>query len=139
MSLQLRLRDITLPQGEDFTNMSSQDMPLENRVKLLIIRDLLNLNWKVGVAGEKIEIAPPDFYDKETIRQTMSVKRLEIIRENRNWINNHLDLARSNLAKGSDVLLSRIDPVFEVCETEKQHKIFRIFRYYRRLLNRLGG
>ena len=60
----------------------------------------------------------------------MSFKRKEIIDQNRTWINNHISLARQNLAQGKDVLNSNIEPVIEVCETQKQHDLFRIFRYY---------
>ena len=59
----------------------------------------------------------------------MSFKRVEIIEKNREWINNHLRIARANLADGYDVLCSNIDPIIEICETKKQHNLFRILIY----------
>jgi len=60
----------------------------------------------------------------------MAYSRNEIIERNNIWIKGHLDLARINLAPGNDVLKSKICPRIEVCETQEQHDIFRIFRYY---------
>ncbi|OQB93134.1 MAG: hypothetical protein BWX82_00672 [Parcubacteria group bacterium ADurb.Bin115] len=102
----------------------------EERVKLLIIRDLLRLDWKVNFDNEKIVIVPPKDYDKETIRQSMAVKREEILFKNRKWIENNINIARENLADGCEVLKSKIKPIVEICETPEQHKIFRLFRYY---------
>ena len=39
-------------------------------------------------------------------------------------------MGRSNLARGIDVLGSEIKPRIELCETQKQHDLFRLFRYY---------
>lgn len=107
--------------------------PLEERVKWLILRDLSNVNWTITLPthdNPKLMINPPEAYDKETIKQSMGVKRSEVIRKNKTWIENHIGIARANLANGRDVLKSRIKPSFEVCETPKQHALFRIFRYY---------
>ena len=60
----------------------------------------------------------------------MAFKRDEIIDKHKNWIQKNIDFARSNLASGFDVLTSEIKPFIEVCETEKQHRLFRMFRYY---------
>lgn len=100
------------------------------KVKLLILRDLVNLNWSVNFKGGKVEVQPPISYDKETIRSAMAVKRHEIINQNRKWIDKHLPLAKKNMATGLEALYSKIDPIIEVCETQKQHDLFRIFRYY---------
>ncbi len=102
----------------------------EEKVKLLIIRDLLRLNWKVNFDNEKIVIVPPKDYDKEIIRQSMAVKREEILFKNRKWIESNIKIARENLADGCEVLKSKIKPIVEICETPEQHKIFRLFRYY---------
>ncbi len=102
----------------------------EEKVKLLIIRDLLRLNWKVSFDNEKIVIVPPKDYDKEIIRQSMAVKRDEILFKNRKWIENNIKIVRENLADGCEVLKSKIKPIIEICETPEQHKIFRLFRYY---------
>ena len=41
-----------------------------------------------------------------------------------------MEFARKNLANGTDVLRSSIQPEIEVFETQKQHDLFRIYRYY---------
>jgi hypothetical protein len=102
----------------------------EEKVKLLIIRDLQRLGWSTKVDNKKIEIVPPMTYDKETIKYSMSIKRQEIIAKNKDWINDHVELARNNLADGVEVLDSSIEPVIEVCETQKDYDLFRFFRYY---------
>ncbi len=102
----------------------------KQRVKLLILRDLMNLDWDIKFGKKKIEVFPPEAYDKGTIRQAMSVKRQEIININRQWIDKKIEFARNNLANGYDVMSSEIDPIIEVCETQKQKDLFRIFRYY---------
>jgi len=107
-----------------------QSKPIEEQVKFSILRDLLNLNWEINYRNGKVEIVPPSVYDKNTIRKSMSVKRNEIIRNNRKWIDEHIDFARKNLADGLSVFTSKIKPIIEVCESKKQHNLFRIFRYY---------
>ena len=102
----------------------------EQRVKLLILRDLMNLDWDIKFGKKKIEVVPPEAYDKDTIKQAMSVKREEIIKANRKWIDKHIDFARKNLAFGYEVMSSQIDPILEVCETQKQKDLFRLYRYY---------
>jgi hypothetical protein len=102
----------------------------QQKVKLLILRDLWNLDWEIKIAKNKIEVFPPITYDKETIRQAMSIKRDEIIRINRIWIDKNIGLARENLTTGLEALHSKIDPFIEVCKTKKQLDLFRIFRYY---------
>jgi hypothetical protein len=90
----------------------------------------MNLDWDIKFGSKKIEVFPPETYDKETIKQAMSVKREEIINTNRQWIDKKIEFARENLASGYDVMCSEIDPIIEVCETQKQKDLFRIFRYY---------
>ncbi|MDR0572877.1 MAG: DUF4338 domain-containing protein [Tannerella sp.] len=103
---------------------------IKETVVLSIIRDLTRLNWSVKHQDKKIIIEPPDVYDKDVIRHSMSIKRDEIIEKNRIWIDNHIEMARNNLSDGSDVLKSEIAPVIEICSTQKQHDLFRLFRYY---------
>ncbi len=106
---------------------------LEEQVVNSIRRDLERLNWKFKLPTKKYAyptLIPPDYYDKETIRDSMAFKRNEIIEKNRDWIDNHLQVVKANLADGYDVLCSSIDPVIEICETKKQHDLFRILRYY---------
>ncbi len=102
----------------------------EEKVKLLLIRDLFRLNWRKEISRKTLRIFPPIFYDKEIIKQSMSISRKEILNKNKEWINKHIDLAQKNLAKGKDVLKSMILPRIELCESQKQHDIFRILRYY---------
>jgi len=118
----------TIP-NENLT-LNIADKSLEEKVKLLILRDLLRLNWRVKIQNNKVEVLPPAHYHKETIRQSMAIRRNEIILKNKSWIEKHIDIARKNLATGYDALHSEIKPVIEVCQTQKQHDLFRIFRYY---------
>jgi hypothetical protein len=105
--------------------------PIEERVTLLLIRDLLRLGWHIKSNSKKsLELLPPKSYGKEVIKEAMAYSRNEMIERNKSWIERHLDIARSNLAKGSDVLNSKICPRIEVCKTQNQHDIFRILRYY---------
>lgn len=103
---------------------------LEEKVKLLIIRDLMNLGWNINFRSQRIDITPPAFYDKEIIKKSMSFKRNEIIKENLDFIEKNIQFARDNLTDGIDLLKSKIIPKIEVCETPKQHKLFRMYRYY---------
>jgi hypothetical protein len=122
---------LTLPSVEQYNTKSCvQTNSLKGKVVLLILRDLMRLNWSIKYLEDRIEIIPPAHYDKIMIKASMAVKRHEIIEANRLWIDKHIDLARANLANGSDVLDSKIQPVVEVCKTQKQHNLFRIFRYY---------
>ncbi|MDI3478536.1 MAG: hypothetical protein PWQ59_2061 [Thermoanaerobacterium sp.] len=104
--------------------------PLEEQVKLLILRDLLRLNWNVNFKNDEVEVVPPAYYDKETIKQSMAIRRNEIISKNKSWIEKHINFARENLANGYEALNSKIEPIIEVCESQSQHNLFRIFRYY---------
>lgn len=104
--------------------------PLEEQVKILILRDLLRLNWNVNIQNNKVEVVPPAHYDKETIKQSMSIRRNEIISKNKSWVDKHIDFARENLANGYEALSSEIEPIIEVCQSQKQHDLFRILRYY---------
>jgi hypothetical protein len=110
-----------------------KEIPLEEQVVNSIRRDLERLNWKFKLPTKKNAyptLVPPENYDKETIKNSMSFKRDEIIVKHRRWIDKNIEFARNNLAMGIDVLNSEIDPIIEVCETEKQHRLFRILRYY---------
>jgi hypothetical protein len=110
-----------------------KEIPLEEQVVNSIRRDLERLNWKFKLPTKKNSyptLVPPESYDKETIKNSMSFKRDEIIVKHRRWIDKNIEFARNNLAMGIDVLNSEIDPIIEVCETEKQHRLFRILRYY---------
>lgn len=110
-----------------------KQFPLNEQVVNSIRRDLERLNWKFKLPTKKNAyptLIPPDNYDKETIKTSMAFKRDEIIAKHRKWIDENIQHARNNLATGFDVLNSAIDPFFEVCETRKQHRLFKILRYY---------
>lgn len=102
----------------------------EEKVKLLLLRNLASLNWSIEYSKDKLVISPPTYYNKEIIRQSMNISRQEILSKNREWIKMHIDLAKKNLSHGKDVLKSEISPQIEICKTQKQHNLFRIFRYY---------
>ena len=102
----------------------------EEKVKLLLVRDLFRLNWNIEKTRNKLVISPPSYYNKKIIKKSMNVSRQQILEKNNEWIKKHIDLAKKNLAQGRDVLKSKILPRIEVCKTKKQHSIFRIFRYY---------
>ncbi|MBA7509345.1 hypothetical protein ES705_01295 [subsurface metagenome] len=102
----------------------------EERVKLLLVRDLFRLDWNIDKSRDKLVISPPSYYNKEIIKQSMSISKQEILNKNKEWIEKHIDLAKKNLAKGKDTLKSEISPRIEICKTQKQHDLFRIFRYY---------
>jgi len=121
--------DFLIKENKNFNNYIHTNN-LEEKVQLLIIRDLHRLKWSINQNKKKIEITPPEFYDKEIIKYSMSIKRNEIINKNKIWIDNHIDDARNNLADGFDVLKSEIKPIIEVCSTKKQYDLFRMFRYY---------
>lgn len=112
---------------------SVKRVSIEEQIINNIRRDLERLNWKVKLPTKKNAfptLVPPTNYNKETIRESMSFKRNEIIQKHRSWIDNNICLARKNLASGNDVIRSQIDPIIEVCQTEKQHRLFRALRYY---------
>jgi Domain of unknown function (DUF4338) len=107
-----------------------QKLSLKERVTLLLIRDLLRLGWRLKSNSNKsFEFSPPDSYEKNVVVSAMAYSRNEVIQNNIGWIGNHIELAHANLGSGSDVLKSDIHPRIEVCQTEKQKDIFRIFRY----------
>lgn len=120
----------TQPLKASISDIKIDEKTIEEQIKYSIVRDLRNLNWQINFFKGKIEITPPNYYDKEIIRQSMSVKRDEIIRINKPWIDKYLDFARANLANGYEALNSEIKPFIEVCRTAKQHRLFRILRYY---------
>jgi len=115
---------------EQKTDFSAQTRSLEEKVRLLVVRDLLRLGWEMNFQSNRVMIKPPALYDKEIIRESMQVKRQESLTQNAEWIQQHIELARQNLADGNAVWKSKIEPVIEVCETQDQLDIFRIFRYY---------
>ncbi len=125
----------TSPIHNLLSDRHNPDLPLttsspEERVKLLVLRDLLRLGWEVSFCSEKVTITPPAAYDKNVIRSSMQMRRTEIIHQRRDWISDHLELARTNIASGKMAWKSRIKPIIEVCKTKEQFDLFRICRFY---------
>lgn len=104
---------------------------LEEKVTLLLTCDLVRLGWRLhSNTNKSFKLAAPEIYSKEVIKQAMAYSRNALIERDRNWIDQHIDLGRKNLADGQKVLLSKIKPRIEVCETKEQNDIFRLFRYH---------
>jgi len=114
-------------QGADFSVCTRSP---EERVRLLIVRDLLRLGWEMNFQANRVLIKPPIYYDKKVIKDSMQVKREESLTNNTEWIKKHLPLAIRNLADGAKVWKSSIDPVLEICESPQQLDLFRILRFY---------
>lgn len=110
----------------DFVEVDSS----EERVRLLILRDLMRLGWDMSLKRDVVSLQPPAYYDKKTIRDSMEIKRQELIEINRKWIQKHTNLPRTNLAKGVEAWSSDVQPELEVCETQTQFDIFRFLRFY---------
>jgi hypothetical protein len=93
--------------------------------------DLSRIGWRLKNGGRNaFQFAPPSAYGKETIRAAMAHARNEILDRNATWCSEKIELARENLASGSDVLSSEIVPSIEICETPEQHDLFRILRFF---------
>ncbi|HWD90543.1 MAG TPA: Druantia anti-phage system protein DruA [Mucilaginibacter sp.] len=115
---------------EDFVHFDLRGKSSQEKVKLLILRDLWNVNWNIRFGPQKITVSPPEEYTKSTVKSAMLMKRLEILHDNKKWIKEHIKIARQNLCSGVEMLSSEINPVIEVCRTQKDMNLFRIFRYY---------
>jgi hypothetical protein len=102
----------------------------EEKVRLLIVRDLLRLGWEMNFKGNSVLIKPPASYDKQVVKDSMQIKRQESLAKHAAWIKEHAELAQQNLADGDLAWESKIKPVIEICETQKQLDIFRLFRFY---------
>lgn len=109
---------------------SAKEAEITRRLKSLIVRDLFNLDWDLKQSGNTLTVQPPKEYSKDTVRQSMNFKRQEILRESKSWIEHHKILLNDNLATGRQAFYSNIVPSIEVCNTQKQHDLFRICRYY---------
>lgn len=107
----------------------SNAFDIADLVKRSIVLDLLDLRWQINFTRTKIELSPPVNYDRDTVRASMKGRRDVIIQRNREWIDGHLMDARAHLADGYSALRSEISPVIEVCSTQPQHDLFRLFRY----------
>src|SRR5689334_20862956 len=93
---------------QEFVHFDLRGKSLADKVKLLILRDLWNVNWDIEFSRKKIVVSPPNEYNKETVKKGMAMKRLEVLHNNKKWIRNHIRIARENLASGEDILNSSI-------------------------------
>lgn len=121
------IHELVAQQGEGFSVCTRSP---EEKVRLLIVRDLLRLDWEMNFQANRILIKPPSIYDKKVIKDSMQVKRKESLAKHAEWIKKHLPIVNQNLANGNDVWKSNIDPFIEVCESTKQLDLFRILRFY---------
>lgn len=115
--------------SESLYSSSFDDLTLEQKVKILVLRDLIKLDWTLSSKDKKVILNPPFEYNKDSIKYAMSVRRNDLLKENEDWIEKNIETARGNLANGNDVLKSKIIPAIEECKTQKQHDLFRIYRY----------
>lgn len=99
----------------------------EEKIFLLIMRDLMRLGWEIVLKPTRIQINAPKSYDKNTIIAAMQFKRQEGIEKNKNWIEKNIGLARENLADGDLVWNSEIKPVVEVCTSSSSLIYFEFF------------
>jgi hypothetical protein len=111
-------------------NTTPQVDNIEQLLKSHIVNDLFKLKWDLKQEGNAFVISPPIEYNKDIVRQSMDYKRQEILKKNKKWIDNHIDSLRQNLVAGKDAFKSEIVPSIEVCQTSRQHELFRICRYY---------
>lgn len=114
-SLRIKFNEFNLEKTDTTTPQS-----LREKVSLLVKRDLERLDCTVNCLENK----------KEIIKKSMEARRKEILNKNKKWIDKHLDFAKGNLANGCDVLKSKVEPSIEICVNQKQHNLFRMFRYY---------
>ena len=111
--------------------INTKKTSLEERVTLLLTHDLIRLGWRLhSNTNKSFELAAPQAYSKDIIKQAMAYSRNTFIGRNEAWIKEHIELGRKNLAGGESVLISKIKPHIEICETKEQHDLFRLFRYY---------
>jgi len=109
---------------------TARRISLEERITLLLMRDLARLGWRLKSNSTKsFEFSPPSIYAKDVVKAAMAYSRNNIIERNQSWLDNHLELGRANLAQGKHVLKSDIAPRIELCETQEQHDVFRLLRY----------
>ena len=114
-----------------FKIVGRQNSQLKQELVISLVTDLVKIGWKLkSKKPGSIEFVPPEIYRKESVRKAMSFARKEIIQKNKEWIKKNLPFARENLAEGAKVIESKVLPRIEVCETSKQHSLFRLFRYY---------
>ncbi len=128
--LKLAVNSGLLCSDNDLDNSFNISDDLAEKVLLLIIRDLYRLGWNISNNQNSIVIEPPTTYDKSVIKAAMSIRRNELIEKNKDWINRHISFGRENLIDGQELLHSNIEPQVFECKTNKDHDLFRLYRYY---------
>jgi Domain of unknown function (DUF4338) len=116
--------------SDQTTDLSVVSQTPEEKVRLLIVRDLLRLGWEMEFKINKVTIKPPVFYDKQIVKDAMQVKRQELLVKHSAWIKKRSDFPCNHLTDGSMAWQSSIKPIVEVCESQEQLDIFRFFRFY---------
>jgi hypothetical protein len=106
-----------------------------SRAKFHLLRDLAQRGWqgcisKNGTDNVLISLRSPDTRpSKQQIREAMSPRRLELIRQSSEWIRRTETMVMQHLVDGTQVLPSRISPELEECRNQGQKDIFRYCRY----------
>jgi len=107
------------------------EMSLEERVTFFLVGDLARLGWRLKPCSQNsFEFVPPTTYNKDVVKKAMAYARNDVLSKQHIWIQKHLPMAQKSLASGRVVLTSQIRPRIEVCTHERQHDLFRLFRYY---------
>lgn len=128
MTLTFKLEDNHKLQESEKAIITSSSY--EEKTRLLVLRDLLRLNWALETSSSAVVLTPPPTYDRDVVRLSMSHRRAETIEKNSNFISRIEPLARSYLASGTQVLNAEIRPSIEICTSQLQNDLFRYFRYH---------
>lgn len=93
-------------------------------------KDLKKQNWSYKKKNNILNFQAPICVEKNKIRDNYSINRLKKLEENTDFINENLNNLIKNLATGEECLKSSIEPVFEICTTKEQLKLFKMCRFY---------
>lgn len=100
-----------------------------------LLHDLAKKGWLGHLSpngGAKVIISlkgPEEPPSKDSIRQAMAPRRLELIRQSADWIKGVEPQITKFLIDGYEIDPLNIQPEFEICETQRQLDIFRYCRY----------
>ena len=96
----------------------------EERVKLLIVRDLLRLGWEVSFKADQSAYYTADVYDKQVVKESMQIKRQVSLLKHRQMVRATSILLDSHLADGSEVWNSKINPVHRSLQNARATQMF---------------
>jgi hypothetical protein len=119
---------------EKFKSMGEREAAY-SRAKFHLLQDLAQRGWqgcisKNGTENALISLRSPDTRpSKQQMREAMSPRRLELIRQSSEWIRRTEPMVMQNLADGAQVFPSQISPELEECRNQRQKDIFRYCRY----------